>query len=335
MENKTQPSLFNSLDFKLLINQLKKSTVWIILIFILTFIGAKLKIKYTPEQFSTSIIIKINDQKTSKNIISAQSISQDDKLREIAVIIQSPFLISKALKNMNYNIGYFNQGKILTNTQYKSAPYRVTFLNKTQFTETYKTFNINFDIENKNFTIQVNNEIVIQNGQEDSIYSLDNDDFKLTNINYEALKSFDDDDQLYFTKIDHLNLARGLNKTISVFTLDGSAKTIQIKVNGTNGRFNYDLLQSLYKTYIDYDVNEKSKSANKIINFIDNQLNIVTIDLQNYERQLHNFKKDNKTDCQTTLADLEKKQQKQQKKTNKDVQTTLADLEKQQNKYVV
>lgn len=294
MENKNNQSFFNSLDFKLLISQLKNSFLWIVLIFILSIVSAKLLIKYTPEQFSTSMIIKINDQNKKKDILSSQSINQDDKLREIEVIIQSPFLISKALKNMNYNVGYFNQGNILTNNQYKSALYRVKFLTKTKIFEEYKRYNINFDIENKSFSIFEDNNKILDNGIQDSIYTIDNESFKLTNINYEALKGFEDDDQLYFKKIDHLNIARSLNRDISVYTLDGTAKTIKLSVNGTNGRFNYDLLQSLYKTYIDYDINEKSKSANKVIKFIDSQLDIVTTDLENYERKLHNFKKDNK-----------------------------------------
>lgn len=295
MEKNNHISFLNSLDFKLLISQSKKSVFWIILIFILAFVGSKIYLKYTPQKFSTSMIIKINDKSTPGNLLISNSSGEEDKLREIEVIIKSPFLIAQAIKNMNYNIGYFNKGDILTNTQYKSAPYRINISNEKLIYNDFGPFLINFDIENLCFSIKKNGKEIIKNGKENKTYNTEFGDFKITNINFQALNSYDqEDDQLYFAKINQLNLARQLTNSIGAYTLDGTAKTIKLEVSGTNGKFNYDLLNSLYKTYIRYDINEKSKSANKIISFIENQLIIVTKDLENYERKLHNFKKNNK-----------------------------------------
>ena len=73
-----------------------------------------------------------------------------------------------------------------------------------------------------------------------------------------------------------------------------SAHSIQISHQHTNPHFSKDICNSIVKNYMNYEIDKKQKSTDNIVSFISKQKDSVRKRLIRNEKDLRNFKKNNK-----------------------------------------
>ena len=93
---------------------------WLIfpLLFIIAFSSGYLYLRYTKPVYSSNAIIQRSSQDEGKRILDIESFESEGSLSEDVELLKSPFLLEKALRNLNLNISYYSEGEILTEEKY-------------------------------------------------------------------------------------------------------------------------------------------------------------------------------------------------------------------------
>ena len=86
--------------------------------------------------------------------------------------------------------------------------------------------------------------------------------------------------------------------TLSINIENQSAHSIKISHQHTNPYFSKDICNSIVKIYMNYEINKKQKSTDKIVSFIESQKDSVRNRLIKSEKDLRIFKKNNKLNQQ-------------------------------------
>ena len=95
----------------------------------------------------------------------------------------------------------------------------------------------------------------------------------------------------YFTNPE--SLANDYRSQLSVAPIEKDASLVTLSVSGAVPEQEADYLNKLMDIYIDYGRDYKSKTATKTMEFIDNQLKIISDSLKKAERAIEDFRKDN------------------------------------------
>ena len=286
-------SLNKDFDFDIVKTVFKKN--WYIIPLVLT-IGLTIGfvyLRYTKPVFQSNAVIQRTSKDEGKRILEIDNFDQESKLSEDVELLRSTFLLEKALRNLNLKISYFSEGKILTEEKYLQSPYHVTFL------ELKDSSLVGKPIYVRNVNSQI--ELVIDRSTNEKVYKvlengiIDNEQFNLIfKINdkdrfWEAV----DANELYFIFNNYKSLTNVLHKDLSVFVVNGEAKTIQISFKSNNSNLASNIVGSVINTFFNYDLEKKGKSSENILNFIDNQLDTVYTQLKLSEDNIQQFRDGN------------------------------------------
>jgi len=99
------------------------------------------------------------------------------------------------------------------------------------------------------------------------------------------------DSRLFFKINDLDEVTNRYIKNLTVYPLNSSAKTINIGFKDNNPLKCKDLVTAVADEYIKYDIEERSKSSKKILEFIDNQLDKYYNKLKVSEKRIEEFQK--------------------------------------------
>ena len=87
---------------------------------------------------------------------------------------------------------------------------------------------------------------------------------------------------------------REIYNGLTVIPLNLEANTIAIKFRDKNARKAADIVNAIASEFNKYDVEKSSEIANKILDFIDNTILQINMDLSNSENRIEQFKKNNR-----------------------------------------
>lgn len=294
-KTKKIPAFNDSLDVSKLWIVIKKN-LWIyILIIILAAITAKLYIRYTVPIYETSSVIQINtEDKDKPDVINISDTYGSSSMTNLIELIRSSEFLKRTIQQLNLYTSYYAEGRFVTSELYKRSPFFVEIENIQPYFQNQHVY-VAYSNETKKVTISY------EQGK-DKIYSVEINKNQWTEINgckiYVNIISPDSflekNTKYYFVTYDESSVFTSQFAKLDVSILSSEANTIQVKYTSENAQKASEIVNTICENFLAYNVEKKQERAEKILNFINEQLDIVYAQLTDSEQKLETFKKDNK-----------------------------------------
>ncbi len=295
----------DELDIKLFLYISKKNIIFPIIFVILAITGAWLYLRYTPPVYQTSSIIQLGSQAQASRILPTVNIYDDDLAKQIELMRSSVFL-QRALSRLPLDVTYYSRGRVLNFELYRNAPFTVDAIIKDPsiygvpiYLDFVSQDNIILTFTHKGH--QKKREIHV-NGRN----NLPEMDIIIDIHNFNIIReqqSLFSRNSYFFILNNPETIAAAYSRDIRINVLNSAAKTIQISYQGTNAQKASDIVNIISEEFSLYDLEKKAESANNILEFIDEQLDLLFTKLSDSEIELEEFKKEHGID-EVTLTPL-------------------------------
>lgn len=269
-------STFDINIFKLI---LKRNWYWCIIIIALLNAVAFLYLRYTKPLYESKVLIQINSENQSQDILGFKDVRQLGTLSKDIEILRSQVLFKRAISNLPIQVWHKAQGEFLTENRYGKSNFNVELLalkdssfygNPVFFVikgdEIYMEFNYN----NKAYSFLVDNEEIV-------ITPYFN--IKLTIKNIESFKSEGLVNRLYFQINNLSDLARSLASGVTIESIDVNARTVEVSCVNESPLLARDIVTALVDDFFNYYEEIKKESAEKTLGFIETQLDSLNREL--------------------------------------------------------
>lgn len=252
---------------------------------------------YTPKIYSTSAIMKFEDRKSEigdlvGTVTQADRPSSYSRIPSETIVITSTPLLLNAVKQLDYRISFYVVGRVLNRTSelYPSKPIQVSIL-KLDSTDFYREL-ISFRPVNKStFSISyVEGDREIQKTYRyNSPFTIGSTAFS---IKYPGEMSRT---TLILFKVNAPeDLVARIKAGLQTNEVAKNSNMMNLRETDMNPQFAADALNAVMKEYLNYDRDQRSKSASQMIRFIDSQLEILSNDVKGSENSIKEFKQSNK-----------------------------------------
>ena len=290
--NKREPiSNFNTeLDIILLLKIFKRNLFLFIAIITICVVVSFVYLRYTIPIYQSQLVLQVGSENTANKVLQVDNFSQKEDIAKDVELLKSKLLFKRALSKLQLKVSYYNQGNFLNNELYVGSPMKVNYAIKDS-----SIVGIPFFIEitkNNKFNL-FENETLLGEFEVDTPIKLKQVDLKIQIDEYESLKDVKNNKMLFvINNIDDLT-SRYISQ-LNIFPLNPSAKTINISFQDNNSTKAKDIVTSLANEYILYDLEERSKSSKKVIEFLDDQLDKYYNRVKLSENKIQDFQSNNK-----------------------------------------
>ena len=291
----------SSIDLSLFLHILVKSKYYLVLFLILIFTSAFLYLRYAQPIYESKSKLQVNDNNDANKILELNQIeANNNKIAEAMELIRSKKFMERVVSKLQIEASYFIEGTFKSDELYMNSPYKVNVKLKDESLYNrnfYITFlpdlsggevTYPFGAATKTVKFFTNSKLL---GVDFDMTVYLNNDFEKNKI-AEAVKS----NKCYFVLRNIDVVTSELQSKVDIKLLSDLAKTILITVKDPNAKKSKDIVNSVANEYLAYDVERKSQSSEKILSFIDGQLEMVFKDLKGSEDNLQKFKKERKVD---------------------------------------
>lgn len=273
---------------------------------------------YTPKTYSSSATLKLEEKKSEfSDLVSV--INNNDrgasKIQSEIFVLQSQTLILNAIKDLDYRISFYISGRARVTDDYPEKPLKIQLLkfdslNFFRGRITFQPINkTSFELEFKDG--QKNIQRTYSYGQP---ISLGNTAFSIQHSGDLPKSS---------TFIFKFNIPEDfvgrVHNGLRASELVKNSNIISLQENDSNPVFAADILNAIMREYLAYDKNQKTQSATQIIQFIDNQLEVLSNQVRGSETDIQKYKQ------RAKLVDVSSASELQMAKI-KDLETQLSIL---------
>lgn len=288
-ENLEAKAVSQQIDFYKIFRVFLSRWYWVAALVGVALIGAKIKLLYTPPIYQTGSSLKLQDSNPSistNNQMPTQVYNYTDKILAESFVIKSNDVILNAISNLNYKISYYLKGRIRTTELYPNIPFQVEIIEQDSVNFSRGIYNVE-PVDNKTFNIgDPNNEkakaTLHKYGE---VLNMGNMKFRINSAIPAGNYSFK-----FNTKEDFVGRAMGVNVSEAArFT-----NVMSLSLSDGNAVFAADMLNSIMKEYIKYDLIQRQRSAKQTVQFIDTQLGFINTEAGKSGNTLANYKTQNK-----------------------------------------
>lgn len=294
------PIVNDKFDVPIFLLIVRKTIWWLVIIFILALFSSFAFLRYTAPVFQSVSIIQINDENQTAEILDLKnSFMKPSELPAIIELIRSNEFLKRTLSKLPLEISYYTQGTFLSTELYKSSPYLVELRNLSP--ELYNTpIYVNFS-KTDELTVEyfVNGVKKLYTVKTDTWQKIYDAEIKVTVISFDEINKHQENFKkniYYFVFNSPADIVSNHKNNLMIDINNADAKTINITYSDYNAAKTTDIVNAISEEMIKYDVEKKKESANKILDFIDDQLRTVYLSLDESEKQLHDFKKSHNLD---------------------------------------
>ena len=295
METNTPLKQEDNLEVKKLLLKLFSYWYVYVIFFILAIVSVKLYLRYTQTIYTAYSTVLIRDAKSKSNAdVLLEELSLFNSSKNIANeigIITSYNMIANALEGLNFDISYYEEGRIKKHEMYKNCPFSIDIV---YFEDQHLDKEIHLEYNN-NYLFLVNH---LKNTEKQRKKIIFDDTTTLQNgIKFICRRVPEHSFREYNTYSFRLNNINTLIKQrvykLRVSLIDKESTILKLQSSGPILQKEIDFLNALCYQYVQSDLIEKNNIAQNTILFIDKQLKEVTESLQGAESQLKNFRKSN------------------------------------------
>ncbi len=298
MDNNEEPisaeSSFNPVDdfnLGLLIYIVNKSIVWLVLLVILTVTVALAYLRYAPRIYEASTTLMVKKEKTTE-ILGVERLVNDDDAeigREMR-LMTSPLLLNRAISQLPLEIGYYKEGKtkFVFSELYTSSPFEVTgsvleeeaynlpiYVKLISKTKVY----IGFTLDGKEY------EKTIDTGQ---VFT---NKFLTFSVHPKQNPSEEIMSQIYYFKFFNKDdLLSEISHKLQIKPIDPKTKTIELVYDDRNPVRGKEIVETIAKEFIKFDLERKKEGIINILSFIESQIDTFGTSFDEFQDSISNLK---------------------------------------------
>lgn len=280
-----------TIDFNKLFHRILRNWYWIALSVIVCYGAATYVNRYTSPKYSASGTIIINDERKSTAELLINALDRFNARRNIEneiAILKSYRMAYKAISELDFDIFYYEKGKIRQLLRYKNLPFKV-ILDSGKLNLKGFAVNINL-ISDKAYEVIINGGANIKRKLAYGEFYRDrNFNFTVQLTNPEFLVPAQEKNY-YFVINDINSLTNQYSKKLTVTTNDKKGTVLTLQVTGAEPLMESTYINKLMEVYIRSGLEEKNQTAINTINFIDEQLAEVVDSLNQAEARMQDFK---------------------------------------------
>ncbi|MDD3630567.1 MAG: polysaccharide biosynthesis tyrosine autokinase [Bacteroidales bacterium] len=267
MEEKSKISKYNNEYNSYLLRIVLKKNLWLIILFLaIILLGIWAFLRYTQPIYQAKTIIQLNKENRVTELISSNVFTKDNTLENRVEVLSSPEFIKRVIRKLPLDISLYAKGNILDFELYKTAPISIeysiidsTIINVPIYFKIKDSKNIELYYELNGETIQIKEKIG------DTIYT--------RHLKLYIKPSLDiKDGEYYFTINDFTNLIRKYRNQLSISIINSNAGSVELSFNDENPVKCVDFLNTVIQEYKSFDLEQRTKSARSMLDFIDQQL---------------------------------------------------------------
>ena len=262
---------------------------WIVGAVVICLIISYTYLWYSSKTYSTSATLKLEEKKSElSDLVSV--ISNNDrgpsKIQSEIFVLQSQTLILSAIKDLDYRISFYIAGRARITDDYPEKPLKIQILkfdslNFFRGQITYQPINkASFELEFKDGPKVIQRTFTY--GQP---VTLGNTTFYIQYPGDIPKKST----FLFKFNIPEDFVSR-VHSGLRASELVKNSNIISLQENDSNPVFAADILNAIMREYLNYDKNQKTLSATQIIQFIDNQLEVLSNQVKGSEADIQKYK---------------------------------------------
>lgn len=289
---KIQPKLpSQEIDYLKIAKVLLSRWYWIAGSIAICVIIANLYLWFTPKIYATGATLKFEEKKSEiVDLISVPGTNDrtnTSKIQSESFVIQSTALLTNAIRHLDYRISFYVVGRVLsrTNELYPQKPLNIELVkfDSLNFFHELITFR---PISNDTFSIsyKVSGKEVKNTHTYNKPFALGPTAFSIKNPGSLPKSA------LFLFKLnapeDFIGRVRGglhTNETAK------NSNIISLQETDSNPQFAADILNAIMREYLNYDVNQRTKSASQMIRFIDRQLDFLASELKGSDNSIKDF----------------------------------------------
>jgi capsular exopolysaccharide synthesis family protein len=286
----------NDFELGLFLHVFRKSIWWIVLFFILSFIGVIAYLRYSETIYNSKTIIQLSKQDKANEILNVGTdFENNNKLAESIEILKSQVFLKRVSERLNIPVSYFNEGTFKNYELYKSSPYQVNAKIKNSIWENNPIY-IKIDIDNKVGTLTLSkNNIRVINFKLNEWFRNNEIELSVTLNPFiqakDAIAGLRRFDKSYFILNSESSILNLIKSNLDVKVINDQSQSISIEIKNTDPTKAADIANAIAEEFQIYGVEKESESSKKILDFIDEQLNTVFYDLKQSESNIEEFRK--------------------------------------------
>lgn len=267
-----------------------KKWPWILLSMSISIFLSIIYMKFKPNSYSVETTVKVkgsnqfsdpNDLLFGRAYRPAFGKNQDE-----AVVLQSFPLIKTAVERLGLNITYYQLGSFGKREIYGKSPIEVKYVNHVNDND----YNFAFDLEVLNqSSFKLSSEALYLNSEFNFGDSVQTEKGVFV---FQNKTSIAKGSQYHISIQSPLRATYGYQSMINVKEPESMSSLITLSLNSTIPEKAKDFLNALVEEYISQNLADKNKVADNTIDFIDEQLALISDSLKSREKSLEIFKSD-------------------------------------------
>lgn len=292
-------STFNEeFDFSLFLLIARKKWKWIAAIFAVSFIAAFLYLRYAEHVYEESATMQIGSENTANKVLENSNVlyqNTGDELEEALELMRSRLFLEKVFRTLSMQISYYNEGTFKNHELYPNPPYVAEADSTAE--QNLAEIKIYVHLNNASsgqVSFAKDGKKVISGFTAGNWFATPYGKLKITVTNYSEIEKLQNQvkkDAYFFCINNYSELANQYSKLITIKLLNPDAKTLEISCRDYNDKKACDIANTIAREYIKFDVEKRSKSAESVLNFIDEQLGIVYGRIKLTENTLDTFQR--------------------------------------------
>jgi capsular exopolysaccharide synthesis family protein len=274
----------------------RKSLIWVILLFVIAFFSALLYLRYTPPIFESHSTLQIQTSNQATDLLNVSDFGENKNvLSEDVELLRSKVLFKRVLSKLPLENSYFAEGTFKANELYSNSPFSIVVKIKNPTIANSKIYVDFLNTHQVKISYEINKTLFSKTCEVEQWNTSTDFDF---NIHIKNYKQIEEQQNLvkknsYFFTINNLdNLVEEYYPRLDVKILNANANTILITFSDFNAQKATDIVTTITNEYDGFEVERKSQSSGSIIEFINEQLDVVYEKLKASENSIREFKKE-------------------------------------------
>ena len=284
---KTEISFINQ-DFSLkaFVTIIKKQLWLVLLIFAISIFCGFIYMRYTLPVYQTTTIIQIKSENRTNQLLGFNNTESKEMVSAVELLKSNEFLKS-IINNLSLDVTYYMKGKIIDSEYYRNSPFKIDY--KIKNPSIYDTkieieiinekeCEISYELKNKNYKHII---------EFDEWQNLDNLDICVDNI------SANNKNKYYFIINNPRTTLKHIKERFEIQGANDISGSIILTYRDYNADKAADIVNTIADKFLVFDVETKRKNSDRVVEYIDFQINNIQKNIGDGEQNLENFKIEN------------------------------------------
>ncbi|PWS26420.1 tyrosine protein kinase [Pedobacter yonginense] len=265
---------------------------WVAGCVLISFIIAWLYLRTITPIYITSASLKLDNSDQQMNVLPSAPAAYrgfgTNQIQTEGIIMRSEDVILNALKNLNYRVSYYLEGRVRTSELYPKKPFEVEIISQDSVNFSRATYNVK-PLDANTFEISTSDNQF--KTQEKYKY---NQPINMGNMVF-AIKSAIPSIGKYSFKFNGIRDLYGrASAGLNVYEQEKNTNIMGVTHTDSNPTFSADVLNEIIKQYVKNDAELKKRSAKQTIDYLNSQIDFLDGQVNKVGSKLSSFQTNNK-----------------------------------------